>query len=602
MVAIRKLEPRDATSLAKLEAQFHPEPLRDGEPRLRQLLETVAYERINHCFGLFDESTLVGYLLCYGPQDSELPGVTGQPAETGDEAIYIEDVAILEPYRRHFLKLFGAFAQDVIAHYPGLPAEAIGIEPLVRAWESMGKYAEKHGYRVTHVLPTQQSAHGHTRFLIRWECLQPAPDPDTRRRQALASMDEVIWNGPEGPLTVRCLRRSEQLPLMNPDWDRLVLETPGHTAFQTLAYQELWWDYFGAETGRLMVLLVFDAQDRLIGVAPLGLMPESKPNGQVWTLGFIGSRWEADRPGFLFGPRAAVCLPACLHYLQQRRSLWDKAYFYEQRDDADLQRLIQGFRQQGCLVGVLPDSQCPTIRFQGTWKEFIGAKSRKFRKNIEAAGRKLAGMGEVRYVTYTSVEDNLIALDRHRDLETRSWKAADNVGLGSDERYLPFYRDVVRAMAPSGRFVSRTLWVGEQPVANTFGLLHDGSFFSLQIVHDEAFSKASPGTYLEALELEECFAQQLKDYDFLGGFLTNKSRWTDDFLETRQVFVYPRTPYYLGLYAWYFLIKPRLKAAWRQLRPHLEHWKDRWQQRRSGMPPAANNPTTGRKANDGEEG
>jgi GNAT acetyltransferase-like protein len=41
----------------------------------------------------------------------------------------------------------------------------------------------------------------------------------------------------------------------------------------------------------------------------------------------------------------------------------------------------------------------------------------------------------------------------------------------------------------------------------------EGVYYSLQIVHDPAYSKYSPGTLLEALELERCFSKGYKEYE-----------------------------------------------------------------------------------------
>lgn len=573
MADIRPLKSSDAPAIARLEAKFHDASLRDGEQQLRALLETVEYERIQHSFGLFDKDELVGYLLSYGIQDSVLPPeiLAGKPFK---EAAYIEDVAILEPYRRYFVLIFNTFVQSVKEQHPTMPVEAIGIEPMIKHWEQQERWAQKMCYRTDLVLPVGEIINGHERYLIRWESLDTPPDLPTRRQLAFAAMDSVECTITGKPLTVRSLRRQEQLELLMEDWDRLLAATPGHTAFQTLEYQRLWWKYFNENDGRLLVLLVFDGQ-QIVGIAPLYLDASEHFGKIIRTLGFIGSRWEADRPAFLFREQFEPCMAACLHYLLQRRELWQRAYFYEQVNDARLQFLQKSFHKAGYLVGTLPDSLCPTINFSGTWAEFLAAKSRKFRKNIEAAQKKLSATGKLNYTVNTTAEANIAALETHRALENRSWKAAEGVGIGRSDDYFEFYREMAAVMSPAGRFVTRILSVGEQPVASTFGLLFNQAFFSLQIVHDDAFNKASPGTYLESLEIQECFQSGMREYDFLGGFLNNKSRWTDTNRVTNQLFVYEKTPYHIGLYLWSFHLKPFIKARLKVLRPRLMALRDR---------------------------
>ncbi len=572
MAAIRPLTSADAPAIAALEARFHDRSLIDGEARIRMLLEAVEYQGIQHSFGLFDDANLVGYLLSYGLQSSELPKdlLAGKAMK---EAVYVEDVAILEPWRRHFLRLFDTFLESVRNTDPGLPLEAIGIEPLVRGWQKQERWALRMGYRLDVVMPVGEVIDGHERFLIRWESTEPRGDEATCRARALAGMDSMDCRVGPHNLKVRSLRREEHLDLLAADWERLLVATPGHTAFQTLNYQRLWLKHFWDQ--RLLVLLVFE-DEQLIGIAPFTLGTLRRYGQTVNQLGFIGSRWEADRPVLLFGARFDDCLAACLQYLLARRSLWQRAYFYEQVDDERLRLIQDGFRRAGYLVGSLPDSLCPTIRISGTWTAFMAGKSRKFRKNLEAAEKKLRAIGDLHYAVHTEVTATLKALDTHRDLESRSWKAAAGVGIGRCDAYFEFYRELATVLTPQGHFVTRTLSAGGQPVASTFGLLFNRSFFSLQIVHDDAFSKASPGTYLESLELKECFEVGLQEYDFLGGFLNNKSRWTDDFRQTHQVFVYDRRPYHVALYLWAFHLKPFLKARYQRLRPKIEALRSRF--------------------------
>ncbi len=96
-------------------------------------------------------------------------------------------------------------------------------------------------------------------------------------------------------------------------------------------------------------------------------------------------------------------------------------------------------------------------------------------------------------------------------------------------------------------------------MAATFGLVHERRFYSLHIAHDAAYSGCSPGTFLESLELEECFRTDLEEYDFLGGFLKNKVRWATHDRDTVEVHLYQRQPRLVVAYLYFFVVKPRLK-------------------------------------------
>ena len=96
-------------------------------------------------------------------------------------------------------------------------------------------------------------------------------------------------------------------------------------------------------------------------------------------------------------------------------------------------------------------------------------------------------------------------------------------------------------------------------MAATFGLVHERRFYSLHIAHDAAYSNCAPGTFLESLELEECFRTGLEEYDFLGGFLKNKVRWATRARDTVEVHLYQRQPALVVAYLYFFVVKPHLK-------------------------------------------
>ena len=108
------------------------------------------------------------------------------------------------------------------------------------------------------------------------------------------------------------------------------------------------------------------------------------------------------------------------------------------------------------------------------------------------------------------------------------------MGISRNTDYYGFYRDLAQLFGKKGLFSIRMLSVDGKAIAGTFGLEYDGVFYSLQIVHDREFSRCSPGTYLEALEMEECFKRGYREYEFLGGFLNNKSRWTQSSRQTTR--------------------------------------------------------------------
>jgi CelD/BcsL family acetyltransferase involved in cellulose biosynthesis len=563
MIHVRELQPDDAPAVAAVESRYHQQ-LADGERGHRRYLTDAIAAGVNLSVGLFDDDRLVGYLLCYGFGPTIFPGETG-------EALYIEDIAVLPRYRRLVPQLIRRFGLDARRHFAGSTVEAHATESVFKVWRDHPAFFASGGYAITRHADSGEMLKGEIRYLVRWQPIldweAPVPSVEElvgRLRGHAVDVDGVRY---EAKL-VRDERDWEALASL---WDRLLLAVPDHTVFQTYEYQRLWWRHFGGDNQLFIVLLVRGGEVR--GIAPLQIETVKEYGRWLRRLAFIGSRWEVDRPRLLFPGEESSQIRALVGFLAARADKWDFCDFHEQPTGSEtLATLESAFRSAGWLVGQTRDSDCAYLELRGTWADFFAGKSQTFRKNIKTAGRRLRAAGEVEYRVYDTLPEVLEQLEIYRGIEARSWKSGEGVGVSRSDDYFAFYREMAERFAGRRAFVVRMLSVGGRPVAGTFGLSHEGVYYSLQIAHDTEFSRSSPGTYLEALEMEQCYGDGFREYEFLGGFLNNKSRWTSTYRFTTQLHVYRRTPFFLALHTLVFGLKPRLKAL---VRPYMRSWRRR---------------------------
>jgi CelD/BcsL family acetyltransferase involved in cellulose biosynthesis len=560
MIHVRELQPDDAPAIAAIESRYH-QVLADGAEGHRRYLTGALAAGVNLSFGLFDDDRLVGYVLCYGFGPTIFPGETG-------EALYVEDIAVLPRYRRQVARLIRRLFGDARRHFPGSALEAHSVESVFRVWRDHPAIFAASGYAITRDADSGEMLKGEIRYLIRW---QPIPDWDppvpTARELIARRGHPVEVDGLR--YEVRVVKDEREWEALAEPWDRLLLAVPGHTVFQTYEYQRLWWRHFGGDAELFIVVLIREGE--IHGIAPLQIETVKEYGRWLRRLGFIGSRWEVDRPRLLFPAGEGPLTRALVAFLAARRDRWDFCDFHEQPTGSEgLAALESAFRAAGYLVGRTRDSDCAYLALEGTWDGFLAKKSQTFRKNIKAAGRRLRAAGELECRVYDALPDVVEQLEVYRAIEARSWKSGEGVGISRDGDYFEFYREMAERFAKRRGFVIRILSVGGRPVAGTFGLSHEGVVYSLQIAHDAEFSRSSPGTYLEALEMEQCFRGGLREYEFLGGFLNNKSRWTSTFRFTTQLHVFRRTPFFLALHAVVFGLKPRIKAL---VRPYMRSWR-----------------------------
>jgi hypothetical protein len=102
--------------------------------------------------------------------------------------------------------------------------------------------------------------------------------------------------------------------------------------------------------------------------------------------------------------------------------------------------------------------------------------------------------------------------------------------------------------------------------------LDGDTYYSTQIVHDDEFGACSPGTLLEAMEIEALMNEgRFATYDMMGSFLSNKLRFTESAMKSSHVLVLRRRVRTFAMDAFYFFIKPYLRPVlvdlWRRLKP-----------------------------------
>src|SRR5690606_5606393 len=125
---------------------------------------------------------------------------------------------------------------------------------------------------------------------------------------------------------------------------------------------------------------------------------------------------------------------AMLAYLEHTASTWDIFDIDEQLTDPASAAMQAHFRRSGCLVAE-SSTLCHYIKPTGTWEQFMAARPKKLRSNINRLRRKISAMGEVRVRNVNSWPALKAALDTHCEIEERSWKAEQRLHLSCSKSH-----------------------------------------------------------------------------------------------------------------------------------------------------------------------
>lgn len=552
-IHVRPLRLADVAAMAELERLAYPAEMRAGAAQLMLDFEEAALDGSNLGCGLFDGPELVGVCLTYYEPDSrrifsyfDLPCPEDVIAE---ECLYLADLTVKPGYSRHMQRLLKGSWRESSPEYRSLPIYGFSSAIAVARWRKRQRVFSRVGYDYVGERRFALSQAPHEIFLVRFE----ARAPPLHEAPAMAG------------IRIEEFRTQRGWRSLEPHWDALLRETPDSTGFQSLRVQQIWSQHLLVNS-RLFILAAYQGAE-LRAIAPLRIETTEYYGQERRLLKFIGEPNEMDRPTILRRGEDPEVVRALFKHVLERRSLWDSMLLYEQpKDGTVLRSAMELFDTPDWLLGVVEGPPCPWVDVRGSWQGFLASKPRSFRKQLALKRNRLAREGPVRFATYETWPALAEGFELYLAVERRSWKPTKGLGVAKDAASLRYHKALVEELGPLGKVQCRVLFVGERPIAASLGLFEHGRFLSLHICHDAAYAHFSPGVLLTAYELEACYARpDCTDYDFLGGFLSNKLTWTAKLRETRQFYVYGNTLFFRVHYAWHFNIAPRLKTALRRV-------------------------------------
>ena len=359
-------------------------------------------------------------------------------------------------------------------------------------------------------------------------------------------------------LTCDVLHDDEAWERVREAWEPLRAVTPDATPWQSWDFLSGWWR--SQRPARRLCLVVVAAAGTPTLILPLQISRASRVVALRWVEP-VGMPDDVHRPRLGIGPLDRDAYRAALDRLWRERQHWDGLRIVERRaEEADVEILREFAAERGASVRMEPLHPCPHLALETDWARYITSRSGRLRKNLRAARRRLDARGPWSLHRFESVVEVQEGFALLMQVQGRSWKAPEGFGLSLSDAYRRFYEEYALRMAERGSARILVLRSGARPVAATLAFTEGDTYYSAMIAHDAEFDACSPGTLLEALELEGLMAERrFRRYDFLGAHLTNKRRWTTTAIDTYQLTVLPPAPLAWLYESWIFGIRPRIR-------------------------------------------
>lgn len=359
-------------------------------------------------------------------------------------------------------------------------------------------------------------------------------------------------------------------------WDRLLHESPDRTPWQNFAFQTAWWKHLS--DGRALRIFVVERGNTPCLILPLQLsILKPIPGLSLRTLEPISMIMDVNRPRFALGAPDPSAFQCALDAIWNRKQEWDLLRIDEKAwDDAEVAVLRDYALSHGCIFRQIFSHLVPYLDLRQTWDTYLKTRSQKMRKNLKTARRKLEAQGPVELRQFASADEVAQGFAFYLDLHSRSWKEKRKVEHSKSPGYRSFFAEWVAAMARQNACRVLVLFCGQEPVAATIAFIDAETYYSAQIVHDARYAACSPGTLLEAMELEILMNDGgYARYEFLGSFLNNKLRWSDTVTHSALALIYQRTLRAFIVDGYYSFLKP-------YVRPTIVRWYRKFIQKNKG--------------------
>lgn len=345
--------------------------------------------------------------------------------------------------------------------------------------------------------------------------------------QQRSAMPDGSLRGMAGPLRLEVIRDSAAFMRLSEDWNALLARSPqAGNPMLTHEWFQAWWEAFGH--GKELLIVLIRGEDRLIGVAPLMRFWTTYYGIPFRLLSLITNK-HTNRADFILVERTRECTRLILDFVRRQTGRWDMAELnFLPADSPTAEAVAEQASQLGFACAKRPSYESPFIPLTGDWEGFYASLDGHFRRNMRNREKRLAGLGQIEY--HECQEDRGSLADFLPDIFTvgdRSWKGAERTAVASTPALRRFYTRLAELTHPKGWLSLHLLTVGGKPIAFHYSLRNNGGTYLLKTEYDTEYHAYSPGHQIQKRVLQSCYAQGLREFDFLGPDMPWKREWTN---------------------------------------------------------------------------
>ncbi|MFH0779065.1 MAG: GNAT family N-acetyltransferase [Candidatus Eisenbacteria bacterium] len=345
----------------------------------------------------------------------------------------------------------------------------------------------------------------------------------------------------------------EELGDYRTQWNQLLLQSKNNI-FLTWEWISTWWEFFG-KNSLLFVVVVKNADGRLIGVAPLkissqrilGLIP-------VRSLEFIGSGSPVSPEYLDFivpTPNREEIVTEMVSILMKNKRSWDVLNLSDVDESSLVLPLLRRlFSEKNVLVRESGFNVCPYLGLPSRWGELLSSYSHNMRRTVKVTRKRLEESFSVRLVLVEDAASLPEAFGQAARLHELSRQKKGERGSFRKKDYSAFHLRLSQAIAERGWLYLAFLEVDQCPAAFRYGYLYDRKYYDYQTGYDPRFAGNRVGWVMLGYIMEDLIKRSTREFDFLRGGHEYKWHWTKEFRRTQSFCCFQYSLRGLPLFLW----------------------------------------------------
>lgn len=303
----------------------------------------------------------------------------------------------------------------------------------------------------------------------------------------------------------------EEVSILEHTWNQLWSKTSGasyaqsYAAFSFMARQ--------LETEERLNVLLVTLMGKPIGIVPLVIQPVQTSMGTLRALRFPMQEWYASFG--IIGAHKTIILQAAIKFLKKNHRGWDYLDLrgYEQ-DGRESERVWNAGRLAEIRVFQQHDRPVSQICLRTGWENYWTRRDASLRQQIGRIENRLEALGKLKLVRSRAVaislsrtlEQTAEELTTFQDMKTLHQQVLTSKVHGKQERrgtqLWRFIQEVHPDMVRNALADWSVLYLGEEPIAASYGLVHQGTVELISVVVSPNWPSATQQLLVKML-LEE---------------------------------------------------------------------------------------------------